>query len=96
MLGGLVYYIGLVFIMAATTALGFFLLKEMHEDISPVMPLVIYAAVAYVVGKLYMNVFGLAVDTCLQCVILAEEDYPGEDIVPHGLKAVLEPRKADS
>ena len=32
-----------------------------------------YVAVGYLVSQLYMNVFGLAVDTILQCFIISED-----------------------
>jgi len=95
LLGSVVHYIGLLFIMASTTVSGYFILKAMHGDIQPVVPLCIYAAVAYVVGKLFMNVFGLAVDTCLQCIIFAEENNPGEDVIPGELLSVMQPSKTD-
>ncbi|KAF4722985.1 hypothetical protein FOZ63_024213 [Perkinsus olseni] len=40
---------------------------------SPVVPIVIYVVVGYVVGKLITNVFGLAVDSMLQCFVADEE-----------------------
>jgi len=91
-LGSIIHAIGFLFIMAGTVVLGYFVLKALHPDISPFVPLMVYAGVGYVVGKLFMNVFGLAVDTSLQCVIAAEEMQHDGDFVPSPLKSFL---KAD-
>jgi len=61
----------------------------MHPEISPAVPLMLYVITSYIVGKLYMSVFGLAVDTSLQCVIEAEAmDHDGS-FVPKALKDAL-------
>jgi len=93
-LGNVIHCIGYVFIMASTVVIGYFLMRAMHDDISPVIPMIAFACVSYVVGKLYMNVFGLAVDTCLQCVIFAEEKCPDGDFVPSQLKNVIDRSQA--
>jgi hypothetical protein len=72
-LGSIIMYIGYVFIMAATVILGYFILQAMHEDVNVIVPIISFAAVSYLVGKLYMNVFGLAVDSMLHCFLAAEE-----------------------
>jgi len=81
-LSGIIHAIGFVFIMSATVVVGYFLMREMHDDISPFMPIVCFILVSYVVAKLYMNVFGLAVDTSLQCFLCVEEMGLGQDCVP--------------
>merc|ERR1712107_552893 len=99
-LSGVVHGIGFVFIMAATAAFGYFVLSGMHPDITPVIPMLLYLAVGYLVAKLYMNVFGLAVDTMLQCVIATEEmggDGVGdESFVPKLLDSYLGEQTAKS
>jgi len=62
----------------------------MHEDISPVMPLVTYFVVSYLTAKLYMNVFGLAVDASLQCYLCCEELKITGEFVPKDLKNFVE------
>jgi len=93
-LGYVIHVIGYVFIMAATLVSGYFLLEFMHPEISPTVPMIAYACISYVVGRLYMNVFGLAVDTCLQCVIFAEEKCPDGEFVPKSLRKLLDRSKA--
>lgn len=44
--------------------------KELNSVVGPV---IIYTIMGFVIGKLIMNVFGLAVDTVLQCFIADEE-----------------------
>lgn len=89
-LGRVINVIGIVFIMAATATAGYLLLRAMHSDVSPVFPLIVYAVMGYMVGHLFMNVFGLAVDTSLQCVIFAEEKCPEGNFVPPQLKRVID------
>lgn len=72
-LSWIIHFIGYCFITAGTSAAGYFILQAMHPDVSPVIPVVIYVFSSYMVAGLYMNVFGMAVDTSLQCVIAAEE-----------------------
>lgn len=93
-LGYVIHIIGYIFIMAATLVCGYFLVGAMHKDINPAVPMIAYTLMSYVVGRLYMNVFGLAVDTCLQCVIFAEEKCPDGDFVPSALKSLLDRSQA--
>ncbi|CAE8680096.1 unnamed protein product [Polarella glacialis] len=66
MLGQMIHAIGFLFITSATVGIGYLILSAMHPDISPGIPLVVYCFMSYVVSMLFMNVFGLAVDTTLQ------------------------------
>merc|ERR1712232_253651 len=88
-LGYAIHFIGYVFIISATMVLGYLIAKELHPTISLAVPLVMYFCLGYIVGNLYMNVFGMAVDTSLQCVIFAEEKGIGEKVCPHELKRIL-------
>merc|ERR1712032_60150 len=89
LLGRVITGIGYFFIMLCTVVLGYFIVKGVHPEISPTIPLILYVIVSYMVGKLYMAVFGLAVDTSLQCVIAAREmDHDGS-FVPKCLKDAL-------
>jgi len=89
-LGEVVQWIGYMFVMGFTVVVGYFLLDAMHPDISPVLPMFMYAILGYIVGRLFMNVFGLAVDTCLQCFIFAEEKGGESDFIPPQLKAIMD------
>jgi len=90
-LGSVIHSIGYIFIMAATLVVGYFLLKLMHDEISPVIPMIVYAFMSYIVGSLFMNVFGLAVDTSLQCILFAQEKCPDGDnnYVPDELRKAI-------
>jgi len=81
-LSGIIHCIGFIFIMTGTVVVGYFLMREMHPEISPFMPMVCFLFVSYVVSKLYMNVFGLAVDTALQCFLAVEEMGTCQEYVP--------------
>jgi len=85
-LGSIIHFLGFIFIMVCTCLLGYFILQGLHPDVYPVVPVIMYVVVSYLVAKLYMNVFGLAVDTTLQCFIATEEMGGDEDFVPGPMK----------
>jgi len=91
-LAGIVHVIGFASIMVGTVVIGYFLMREMHPEISPFMPMVCFTLVSYVVSRLFMNVFGLAVDTSLQCFIAVEEMGVGADYVPSCLRSFVDSR----
>jgi len=92
-LGRVVHFLGFSFILMSTTILGYFVLQGMHPGITPVVPVTVYYLIGYVVGTLFMNVFGLAVDTCLQCFITSETMNHDGSFVPPNLKGLI-PAKA--
>jgi len=85
-LGSVVEAIGFFSIVTGTGCIGYLLMRAMHPDVSPFVPLMVMLAVAYIVARLYMSVFGLAVDTCLQCFLAVEEMGVGGDYIPELLK----------
>ncbi|CAJ1431281.1 unnamed protein product, partial [Effrenium voratum] len=73
LLGAVIHAIGFLFIIAASVALGYLILTGLYPEVAPAVSLVIYGVCAYMVAKLFMNVFGLAVDTTLQCFLACED-----------------------
>jgi len=75
MIGSLVRAIGIVFITATTTIVGYFILDAMYADdiSSPILCVLLFFMIGYVISQLFMDVFGLAVDTTLQCFVADEE-----------------------
>lgn len=65
--------IGIMLITISTTTLGYLIVKTMHPHSNPVVPCVLFVFVGYMVAKLYMAVFLMAVDCALQCFIMVEE-----------------------
>jgi hypothetical protein len=96
-LGNIIHALGFVFIMSSSTALGYFILQAMHSDVTPVVPIIAYVAMSYLVAVLFMNVFALAVDTMLQCFIATEEmgAEGSADFVPGPLRSFLGSSSAD-
>jgi len=78
-LGSIIHFLGFVFIMSATCIVGYFILQGLHPEITPVVPILCYMAISYLVAVLYMNVFTLAVDTILHCFIATEEMGSGNN-----------------
>merc|ERR1719482_2338234 len=66
---------GVLFIMVFTTYVGYQLLMAVFADdlSTPYGACFIYLVIGNVVGRLVMNVFGMAVDTTLQCFVADEE-----------------------
>lgn len=89
MLGSIISVIGIIFITVGTSVAGYFLLKALHPEVTPILPMVAYAVVSYLVAKLYMNVFGMSVDTMLQCFIATEEMGGDSGFVPPLLQGLL-------
>lgn len=98
MLGNIIEVVGFMFIMIATGVSSYFILKAMHPDVTPIVPLIVHCAMGYVVAKLYMNVFALAVATILQCFIATEEMGGDGGWVPSSMDSLIkdaqEPDKA--
>jgi len=81
-LGAITHRLGKYCIMCATVFVSYQILMFIHkEDItSPVGPVFFFFIVGMVVGDMTMSVFGLAVDTVLQCFIAdVEMDPPLDD-----------------
>jgi len=70
-----IHMFGFLTITVGTTFLGYIMLINVFPDdiSSPFVPCLFYFMIGYMVGKLVMNVFGLAVDTTLQCFVADEE-----------------------
>lgn len=95
MIGGVIHLIGTFFIMAVTAFIGYMLLGALHPDdiSSPVLPTILYVIVGYISAKLIMNVFGLAVDTVLQCFVANEELGGSSDFTPTQLSTFMAEHK---
>ncbi|CAK9082418.1 unnamed protein product [Durusdinium trenchii] len=92
-LGAMINVIGFLFIIAVSVALGYVILTGIYPEVAPAVSLVIYGVTAYVVAKLFMNVFGLAVDTTLQCFLACEEMDLQGDFVPSSMGRWLDKSK---
>merc|ERR1712094_52975 len=89
----MVHFIGTVFVMVVTAVMGYLILGAMHPDVSPILPVVFYTFIGFMSGRLFMGVYGMAVDATLQCFIATEElvkDLDDLDFVPAGMKAMID------
>jgi hypothetical protein len=82
MLGCAINLVGLAFIIVASALCGYLFLKLLHPGVTPLFPLLIYICIAYLIAKLHMNVFHLAVATILQCYLATEEMGGDDGFVP--------------
>lgn len=93
-LGGVIHFIGVGAIIIMTCFIGYFILTAMHPEVSVVVPMFIFFCISYVVAKLFMTVFHMAVDSMLQCFIEVEEDkdvpHGGRDFVPGPLRTMIQ------
>lgn len=86
----------MAFIIAFTAVSGYFILDGMYGDKiqSPWPQVILYVAMGWMVAKLFMNVFALAVDATLQCFVADEElnssgGGGGAQYTPEELKVFL-------
>jgi hypothetical protein len=91
MLGGVVNILGITLIVCSTLFIGYYILMAMHSDITPVVPMILFLMMSYVVAKLFMMVFHLAADSMMQCFILTEEMglQEAEEFVPGELRSLI-------
>eukprot|EP00929_Paragymnodinium_shiwhaense_P003806 TRINITY_DN10446_c0_g1_i3.p1 TRINITY_DN10446_c0_g1~~TRINITY_DN10446_c0_g1_i3.p1 ORF type:complete len:932 (+),score=213.90 TRINITY_DN10446_c0_g1_i3:88-2883(+) len=90
--GWVVEWVGYCFITLVTALVGYLLLKQMHPEAAPVMPVIVFVAIGYIVGRLFMALFNMAVNTCLQCFVITEEmggEPAGEPFVPGPLRGII-------
>lgn len=85
-----IHFIGWTVITVSTATVGYFIFQAFHPDADLLLPMFTYVATGYMVAQLFMNVFGLGVDTSLQCFIAAEEMGISEDYVPSELKSLVD------
>lgn len=99
-MSGAVESFGVLLITIATGMLGYLILRAMDPEVNPILPVIIYVVIGYMCAKLYMNVFGLASASALQCFIATEEmggDLPGdESFVPSEMKRLVQIQKEGS
>lgn len=93
LLGSMIHAIGFLFIVVSSVGLGYLFLTALHPDVGPAVCLIVYAFTAYLVAKLFMNIFGLAVDSTLQCFLACEEMELGGDFVPSSMSRWLDKNK---
>merc|ERR1712232_597634 len=94
MLGVVIKWLGMFAITVATVVLGYYIFVAMHPDSSPIIPVCLYFFVGYVIAKLYITVFQLAVDTILQCFIIVEESGSGSEKQDPELKKLIDDNPA--
>jgi hypothetical protein len=90
-------YLGFAIITLSTVFVGFLLVTASGLELSsPYGVCTIFLIEGWVCGKLVMNVFGLAVDTVLQCFV-ADEEINGTvgEHTPPELMSFLDSNKAD-
>lgn len=90
LLGGMINFIGIAFIVVATAVAGYFILKGLYPDVTPILPMAVYIIMAYLVAKLYMNVFHLAVASILQCFLATEEMGGDTGFVPKQMRGMVQ------
>merc|ERR1711904_457830 len=92
MIAPIINYLGFAIITITTVFVGFMLIEVSGMKLSsPYGACFIYLVEGWVCGKLVMNVFGLGVDTVLQCFV-ADEEINGTvgDYTPPELSSFLQ------
>jgi solute carrier family 44 protein 1 (choline transporter-like protein)/choline transporter-like protein 2/4/5 len=65
--------LGILFITGGTGASGYFILKAIHPEVAPWFCFAFYLIMGYVVSRLCMNVYSIAVSSALVCFIMDGE-----------------------
>jgi hypothetical protein len=88
----IIHFFGMLTITVATTMFGVVMVRELYptELNNPYNCGIFYFIEGYVCGRLVMNVFGMGVDTMLQCFV-ADEEINGQvgEHTPYELTAFL-------
>jgi len=66
--------LGVLFITGGTGASGYFILKAIHPEVPPWFCFAFYLLMGYIVGKLCLNVYTIAVSCALVCFIMDGEN----------------------
>lgn len=93
------YILGVICITIATGVLGYYILEAFYKDedgnwseiSNPYFPTFFCFVIGFLVSKLFMGVFALAVDATLQCFVADEELHKsggggGAQFTPEELK----------
>ena len=85
-LGGFFTFLGSICITAGTTCICYYIITTSstykNNLYSPVLPTIFFAIIAFFVSSLFMNIYGIAIDTILQCAIVDEEVHKAENSPP--------------
>eukprot|EP00921_Rhytidocystis_pertsovi_P000886 GHVQ01001531.1.p1 GENE.GHVQ01001531.1~~GHVQ01001531.1.p1 ORF type:complete len:731 (-),score=96.12 GHVQ01001531.1:505-2640(-) len=70
-IGRTLRFLGLLSVTAVGAVVGFLLTEKMYggEISSPVFPTILFAIISFLVGSLFMDILGMAIDTTLQCYL---------------------------
>eukprot|EP00405_Crypthecodinium_cohnii_P012230 CAMPEP_0206437806 /NCGR_PEP_ID=MMETSP0324_2-20121206/11250_1 /ASSEMBLY_ACC=CAM_ASM_000836 /TAXON_ID=2866 /ORGANISM="Crypthecodinium cohnii, Strain Seligo" /LENGTH=827 /DNA_ID=CAMNT_0053905137 /DNA_START=160 /DNA_END=2642 /DNA_ORIENTATION=+ len=92
MLGAVIRRLGVLLLTALTAFVGYLSLEAMHPAVSPIVPLVAYCAIGYLMASIFMMVFGLAIDATLYCFVITEEMRHRADFIPASLNSFIRQR----
>lgn len=79
-MGGIVHFLGLLFITSATGLIGWGILAGWYDGQikSPILPVFAMVIIGYSIGKIVISVFSISVDSILQCFCSDEELHHSE------------------
>eukprot|EP01017_Pseudomicrothorax_dubius_P000115 TRINITY_DN0_c1198_g1_i5.p1 TRINITY_DN0_c1198_g1~~TRINITY_DN0_c1198_g1_i5.p1 ORF type:complete len:100 (+),score=24.79 TRINITY_DN0_c1198_g1_i5:1-300(+) len=76
-----------------TTAIGYGLITNIpdyKDDLnSPILPSILFICISYVIGLMFMSVYGMACDTIMQCFCTDEENQKEKGREPKHAPEVL-------
>eukprot|EP01017_Pseudomicrothorax_dubius_P022500 TRINITY_DN24371_c0_g1_i1.p1 TRINITY_DN24371_c0_g1~~TRINITY_DN24371_c0_g1_i1.p1 ORF type:complete len:655 (+),score=109.81 TRINITY_DN24371_c0_g1_i1:198-2162(+) len=92
-LGEAYLFVGKLFIVFITTAIGYGLITNIpdyKDDLnSPILPSILFICISYVIGLMFMSVYGMACDTIMQCFCTDEENQKEKGREPKHAPEVL-------
>lgn len=100
LVGEIFTVLGNMFIGISSTVIGYLILTQISyfadNIVSPVVPTLGFLIISFVIGSLFMNVYGMAVDSILLCYIADSElnsKSGGAKSIPPSLKEFLDEYK---
>jgi len=81
-LGSLFVTLGKLFILGGSTAVGYIIITRVDpyktELYSAVAPVFVMGIATFIIGDLFMSIYGMACDTILQCFLVDENLNKGK------------------
>lgn len=82
LIGKIFCFFGACFITATSTAIGYYIITSAEpyksHIFSPAFPTILFFIISFVIGYLFMNVYGMAGDTLLFCLCVDKEVSKGQ------------------
>ena len=99
LIGGVFNLIGKLFIAVITGLLGYIIITQAEQYNSklnsPILPTVVFSVIGYIIGAIFINIYGNACDALLHCFLVDCEINRDPKHSPEKLRAFVESEKGN-